>query len=556
MQSTRRDIPVPVPSSPVTSAAPVSSAASVPSGASTSGRRAQRTGPAATGEATAVTRAGTASTPAVGVPGLVRLVEGLRDAAAAVSGALAEDPSLLAELSDELLESFRLELHAARDAADAAATVVTGRLDRRVGSVRGKLVAGRYPSTTRFLEREAGLSPAQARAAVARGRDLDTHSTQVADSWLAGRITGGAVRELTLGVTDLLRRCARTDTRLARAQALAALLPVAEAGDSAALARRLVELRLTLDPDGATEDALFAFERQSLSIVAAGSMYRLRGDLTPEVAAAASTVLEQVAGRIATEQLGVLEHDADCETAARPQSGCTCGELDRARRAAGLQRDQLLARAFGEVMTDQLDRGGLGTHHGVAPHLTVVADLADVAGTDHPGSATPLLGRLAVPGSDDDALLPAATLHRMLCDAEITRVLTARGPVDTSSDATGGPLRAVARDLAAVAREVLYVGRAQRTVPPRLRRALEARDGHCVFPGCRAHARRCHAHHVLPWEHGGATDLPNLALLCVAHHHAVHEGGWAMALRALSGGHDRGCWEFTPPSLHRRRLRP
>jgi hypothetical protein len=28
------------------------------------------------------------------------------------------------------------------------------------------------------------------------------------------------------------------------------------------------------------------------------------------------------------------------------------------------------------------------------------------------------------------------------------------------------------------------------------------------------------------WLHGGPTNLANLALLCRAHHRAVHEGGW------------------------------
>ena len=94
---------------------------------------------------------------------------------------------------------------------------------------------------------------------------------------------------------------------------------------------------------------------------------------------------------------------------------------------------------------------------------------------------------------------------------------------------------------------MLYVGRAERTVPPRLRRALEVRDQRCAFPGCHAHVRRCHAHHVVPWEDGGPTELPNTALLCVAHHHAVHEGGWTMTLKHGFTGHERDCWDVTPP---------
>ena len=36
----------------------------------------------------------------------------------------------------------------------------------------------------------------------------------------------------------------------------------------------------------------------------------------------------------------------------------------------------------------------------------------------------------------------------------------------------------------------------------------------------------------IPWEHGGATDLDNLAPLCESakHHHLVHEGGWTLTM--------------------------
>ena len=67
----------------------------------------------------------------------------------------------------------------------------------------------------------------------------------------------------------------------------------------------------------------------------------------------------------------------------------------------------------------------------------------------------------------------------------------------------------------------LYVGRDYRVVPPRLRRALEHRDGHCAFPDCRVNVRRCRAHHVQHWEHGGNTDLDNCVLLCEKHHRSV-----------------------------------
>lgn len=96
--------------------------------------------------------------------------------------------------------------------------------------------------------------------------------------------------------------------------------------------------------------------------------------------------------------------------------------------------------------------------------------------------------------------------------------------------------------------EVLDLGRSQRLFPPRLRRAVIARDGGCSAPGCSMPAPWCQVHHVNAWEHGGPTSVDNGALLCTHHHHAVHAGAWQISM-------DTGRPWFTPaPYLdpHRR----
>jgi hypothetical protein len=67
-------------------------------------------------------------------------------------------------------------------------------------------------------------------------------------------------------------------------------------------------------------------------------------------------------------------------------------------------------------------------------------------------------------------------------------------------------------------------GRTKRVIPPRLRRAVETRDRHCVFAGCEAPSSWCDVHHVLHWIYGGETNLDNSALLCERHHTKVHHG--------------------------------
>jgi hypothetical protein len=74
----------------------------------------------------------------------------------------------------------------------------------------------------------------------------------------------------------------------------------------------------------------------------------------------------------------------------------------------------------------------------------------------------------------------------------------------------------------------LSVGRKRRSVPPALRRALEARDdSSCQWPGC-TNRRYLDAHHRRHWAHGGETSLDNLILLCWQHHRLVHEGGYTI----------------------------
>ena len=87
-------------------------------------------------------------------------------------------------------------------------------------------------------------------------------------------------------------------------------------------------------------------------------------------------------------------------------------------------------------------------------------------------------------------------------------------------------------------------GRGRRLVTARQRAALELRDGRvCAFPGCdRTHGLA--AHHIVHWIHGGRTDLDNLALLCTAHHHLLHEGRFTTRRR------DDGTLAFADPRGH------
>ena len=117
---------------------------------------------------------------------------------------------------------------------------------------------------------------------------------------------------------------------------------------------------------------------------------------------------------------------------------------------------------------------------------------------------------------DSGTMVDAATARRWACDAEIIpMVLGAKS-------------------------EPLDVGRMARTATDAIRRALNLRDGGCVFPGCTRPPRRCHAHHVRHWLDGGQTAVENMVLLCRHHHLVVHHDHWLLEMI------DGLPW-FTPP---------
>jgi len=118
---------------------------------------------------------------------------------------------------------------------------------------------------------------------------------------------------------------------------------------------------------------------------------------------------------------------------------------------------------------------------------------------------------------EDGPSLSAETVRRFACDASIVTVL---------EDAEGEPLN---------------VGRKTRSIPPALRRALNARDRGCRFPGC-SHTRYVDGHHIHHWSKGGETKLSNLVQLCRFHHRQVHEGNVVVQIL------DDGALRFVRPS--------
>jgi len=167
-------------------------------------------------------------------------------------------------------------------------------------------------------------------------------------------------------------------------------------------------------------------------------------------------------------------------------------------RRMGQGDDRCLERRMGdavvELATLVLDSGRLPHVASQRPHLQVITTIET------------LRGLAGSPAADMEFAVPVATatVQRLACDSSIARVIF--GPDSTVIDA----------------------GRARRVVSGPVRRALNARDQYCRWPGCERPASWSAAHHLVHWVEGGNTDLSNLILLCHRHHWMVHEGGWKL----------------------------
>jgi hypothetical protein len=128
----------------------------------------------------------------------------------------------------------------------------------------------------------------------------------------------------------------------------------------------------------------------------------------------------------------------------------------------------------------------------------VVAHVPVGALFEESGPSTALAGELEHVG-----LIDSETVQRIACDATIAIAV---------DDDVG---------------HTMYEGRARRFPTKAQRREVIRRDRHCRFPGC-GNVTFANVHHIVAWKPDGMTDLDNLALLCLHHHHLVHSDGWVM----------------------------
>lgn len=167
------------------------------------------------------------------------------------------------------------------------------------------------------------------------------------------------------------------------------------------------------------------------------------------------------------------------------------GELDGSAEPREVGLSVSRAEAFVAMAVDSMRAGGVGSKPADRNLVVVHVDAAELVADGE--------GRCHI---RDGSGLRTETARRLACDASVVTFLERDG-------------------------EPLSVGRRTRTVPPAMRRAVEARDGGCRFPGCH-NKRYVDAHHIEHWAAGGETRASNLLMLCRRHHRMVHEDSYSI----------------------------
>ena len=247
-------------------------------------------------------------------------------------------------------------------------------------------------------------------------------------------------------------------------------LELALGADAAQLVRICREIRRSMDADAPGQTEELQARRGLWTRVREDGMHRLVALLPPEEAGLVTAALEAVA-----------------------RSDALPPKKEARDRWAGRRSDAMVAmfeHALGTAPEELVGAPG-------AVQMVVHVDVGVLTGEQPDGRCH----------LEDGTPIAAEVARKLGCDADIVAITEKDGlPID--------------------------VGRKKRLFTARQRRALQARDRTCCFPGCPVPASRSRGHHVKPWYLGGPTDIANGLSLCSAHHGRFHEGAFRIVKEA------------------------
>ncbi|RFA14448.1 hypothetical protein B7R22_09460 [Subtercola boreus] len=246
-----------------------------------------------------------------------------------------------------------------------------------------------------------------------------------------------------------------------------------------------------LDPDGAEPRDAELHERRYLTLTPhCSGMTRITGMLSAPMAGIIGAALEPFTSP------RIVSFQPDPATTGEDAAGELGDAVTAETRTAGQKRADGLVQLIELGAKDPT----VPRLNGAAPTVNLHATLDDVTS----GRGVGWIDGLTEP-------VPYTTVETLLCHADVITTLFGEHG------------------------QVLQHGKTRRLFTAAQNRALAARDGGCVWPGCNAPPSWCESHHVDGWRSpthtGGLTDLDNGALLCHFHHSNVHKARWKLTIR-------------------------
>ena len=270
--------------------------------------------------------------------------------------------------------------------------------------------------------------------------------------------------------------------------------PIARLGDSAGFtfpADRIREMTATwqaaLNPDGAAPNEAVLEAKSTLSFgTLTQGLHPLRGGVTPELKGIIQTLFDSFQSA----------RSAPAFPSAEEQQRIEAGELVPGEilddRTGGEKRADILRGILVQVAQDPRTPSMGGMPPTVMVHV----------------SAADLLAGVGVGWIDGvDGPISMKTINQMVDHGGFRPIFFG---------GTGA---------------VLALGNKARCFTPMQRKAITARDGGCIIPGCTCPPQWTEVHHVVPWQNGGPTNVTNGVLLCWRHHHGINDaGGWKIRM--------------------------
>lgn len=392
--------------------------------------------------------------------------------------------AVLDEVLDEITETDPIYMDPlAKKQALAGLSTLVDRLE----GIRLKVMAASGDVAEAEGARSAGLWWAHTtREDHTVGRATGRLATAVTDRWTrvgealcAARVTRHQAEAITRALDDLPTELGTVVLEKAEAFLLD------EATRLTPRELRIIGARVLeyVAPDAHEEQERRRHERQEATAAAATRLgLRRRGDGTTDITA---RVPDHVAARLTTYLHAFTNPRRDHQHPENPDAGCLAGRVDPAT-GERLPYPRLLGEAFAALL-EALPTEVLPIHGGTATTLNITIPFETLKS----GLGTGTL--------DDGTEISAAQARRLACNAGLIPAVL------------GGKS------------EVLDLGRTSRLFTPAQRKALTIQHPECQTEGCTIPAQWCEAHHRTPWAHGGLTDVADAELLCVFHHHRVHD---------------------------------